>query len=77
MTYNILEEMISTDDVSRISYGIVVHTETEEGKTATILMSVRDITEDRSAIAELVSLCNRLELSPIHLLNVVDDFLNR
>jgi hypothetical protein len=39
-------------------------------------MSVRDMTEDRQEIAELVSLCNHLELSPLHLHDVVEDFLN-
>ena len=77
MIYDILEETGSTDDVSRISCGIVAHSEIEEDKTGTFLMSVRDITEDRSATAKLVSLCNRLELFPIHLLDVVEDFLNR
>lgn len=77
MIYDILEEMIASDDVSRISYGIVVYSESEADGTVTILKAVHNITEDRPAIAELVSLCNRLELSPLHLLDIVDDFLNR
>jgi len=77
MTYDILEEAVSTDDTYRISYGIIVYSESEADGTVTILKSVHDITEDRRAVAELVSLCNRLALSPLHLLDVVDDFLNR
>ena len=42
----------------------------------TILASVSDITEDRPTIAALVSRCNRLELSPMHLLDVIEDFFN-
>ena len=43
--------------------------------SATIVASVHDITSDKDAIAALVDDCNRLELSTIHLLDVVEDFI--
>ena len=78
MTYDVLKEEISTDAARRISYGIVVYSGSKRRDgTATILAAVCDITEDREAISGLVLLCNRLKLSPIHLFDVVEDFLNR
>ena len=40
-------------------------------------LEIRDITLDRPALLELIRLCNRLELSPEHLWDVVEDFLGR
>ena len=77
MTYDVLKEEISTDAARLISYGIVVYSGSKGDGTATVLAAVRDITEDREAISGLVLLCNRLKLSPIHLFDVVEDFLNR
>ena len=77
MTYDVLREGISTDDTRRIFYGIVVYYESKGNGTATVLASVRDITEDREAISGLVSLCNRRKHSPVHLFDVVEDFLSR
>lgn len=62
-------------DSSCIAYGIASYANTEENGTATILVAVHDVTDDKQALAALASLCNRLELSAIHLMNVVEDFL--
>lgn len=40
-----------------------------------IICQVDDITTDEAAIKRLIELCNRLKLSPLHLSDVVDDFL--
>ncbi|MBQ5885475.1 MAG: hypothetical protein IIW79_03615 [Clostridia bacterium] len=53
-----------------------------EGKTAVTFgiscgtVSIDDVTTDRVEIMDLIDKCNRLELSPVHLFAVVEDFLN-
>ncbi len=76
VTYGITEEIYSLGASSRTSYGIAAYANSAEDEaTATIVASVHDISADKQAIAELVLLCNRLELSTVHLLDVVEDFL--
>ena len=59
----------------RTSYDIAAHADSTEDGTATIVASVHDVTADKQALSELVALCNRLELSTIHLNDVMEDFL--
>lgn len=75
VTYGIIEETYFERKTSRTSYGIAAYTNFEEDGTATIVASIHDITTDKQALAELVSLCNSLELSTVHLNDVVEDFL--
>lgn len=75
VTYAIVEERYSFGTTSRTSYGIVALSDLDKDGTATIVASVRDITSDKDALATLVDNCNRLELSTIHLLDVVEDFI--
>lgn len=71
--YGITEEVYSLGERSRLSYGIAAYT--EQDGTATIVASVRDITSDKAKITALVRSCNRLALSPLHLRDVIEDFL--
>ena len=75
VTYGVTEEIYSLGISSRTSYGIAAYADSEENGTATIVASVHDVTADKQSLDELASLCNRLELSTIHLLDVVEDFL--
>lgn len=75
VTYGVTEEIYSLGISSRTSYGIAAYMDSEENGTATIVTSIHDVTTDKRALDKLVSLCNRLELSTIHLLDVVEDFL--
>ncbi len=75
VTYGITEEVYSLGTDFRTAYGIVAYADAEEDGTATILRSVRDITSDKEKLKALVDICNRLKLSTIHLLDVVEDFL--
>ena len=75
ITYGVTEEIYSLGHSFRTSYGIAAYADSEEDGTATIVASVHDVTADKQALIELVSLCNRLELSTIHLNDVVEDFL--
>ena len=67
--------LASTEDCTSTIYGIAAYADAEKDGAATILASVHDVTTDKQALDELVSLCNRLELSSVHLLDVVEDFL--
>lgn len=73
ITYGVVTEAYSLGDTSRISYGIAVYAGTES--TAAVIMSVHDITSEKEKLESLVSLCNRHQLLPEHLCDVIDDFL--
>lgn len=75
ITYEMIEETYSFEGNVRCSYGIAAYANADTDGTATIVASVHDITADRQALAELVSLCNRLEISLLHLDNIIEDFL--
>ncbi len=75
ITYGITEEIYSLGGMTRVAYGIAVYTDAEQDGTASILLSVPDITSDRDKLWELIQKCNRLALSPVHLYDVIDDFL--
>lgn len=72
LTYTLFtEELDSPDEGKYIAYGIEVSNGRGER-----LKTVRDITCDRSALEELVKLCNELDLALCHLDDVVEDFLS-
>lgn len=75
VTYGVTQKIYSLENSSRISYGIAAYAHAEEDGTAVIAASVHDVTTDKQVLAELVALCNRLELSTVHLMDVVEDFL--
>ena len=76
VTYAVAEEKYALGEEKRISYGIVAYANADQDGTATIVASVRDITSDKKRLKKLVGDCNRLELSTVHLLDVVEDFLS-
>lgn len=75
VTYGITEEKYTLGQQTRISYGIAAYSNSEIDGTATIIASVQDISEDREKLSRLVQTCNCLELSVIHLRDVIEDFL--
>lgn len=74
VTYGMTEEVYSLGAERRVSYGIAAYADAEDG-TATIVASIHDVTADKQALSELVETCNRLELSLLHLDDVIEDFL--
>ena len=62
-------------DTTRISYGIVAYADSTTDGLATIVASIRDISNNKTIIEQLADLFNRMELSPIHLNDVIADFL--
>ncbi len=75
ITYGVSEEKYSFDGSTRISYGIVAYADSTTDGIASIVSSVRDISNNKSIIEQLADLLNRMERSPIHLNDVIADFL--
>ena len=75
ITYGMIEEKFVLQGSERISYGIAAYSDAEENGTATIVASVQDVSFDYIQLGKLIDLCNHLELDPIHLKDVMEDFL--
>ena len=75
ITYGIIEEIYSIGCNRRVTYGIAAYSFAEADGTATVIASIHDITDDKEKLSLLVDTCNSLELSVIHLYDVVEDFL--
>ena len=75
ITYAISEEKYTLGNQTRTSYGIVAYSCADQDGSKTIVASVRDVTSNKASLAKLVNDCNRLELSTVHLNDVVEDFL--
>lgn len=68
----ILIRSIHSDDIGdRVGFGIaVVNCE------CVTFSAAHDLSSDENKVADLVKKCNRLNLSPMHLQDVVEDFLS-
>ena len=75
ITYGISEEKYTLGNDRRTSYGIVAYADTKASGTAIIVASVNDITDDETRLLGFVEMCNRNQLSLIHLYDAVEDFL--
>ena len=64
MKYEMTQTSVSMEGITFVSYGIKSHS-----------YAIPDLSTDRRAVEELVALCNRLDLSEIHLLDVAEDFV--
>ncbi len=62
--YKVISSEIEVEGENYITYGIY-------GET----VSVADISTDRERVEKLAELCNRLDLSEIHLIDVAEDFV--
>ena len=75
VTYGIVEERYCLNENERVSYGVVVYSNAETDDTATIISSIHDVTSERLKLLTFINLCNGCKLSPIHLQDVIEDFL--
>ena len=71
--YIVVQSTYKNGDITRIGFGIAA-VEEYDGVT-TILESIPDLSSDINPIECLVEVCNDLQLDPIHLQDVVTDFL--
>ena len=67
--YVAVEEQLSNEETSYVSYGISVRCGDEE------IAHVSDISTNRAEIERLAELCTAEELAPEHLGDVIEDFL--
>lgn len=69
-TYSICESRFHNDEIGDYtSYDIALK------RDDTIILNVSDVFVNREKAENFVFLCNKLELSPIHLYDVLDDIL--
>ena len=71
--YIVVQSMYKNGDITRIGFGIAVMEE-YDGVT-TVLESISGLSLDIEPIEHLVKFCNNLQLYPIHLQDIVSDFL--
>ena len=71
--YVVVKSEYINGDRTRMGYGIAVVEECDG--IVSVLDSVSDICLDVNQVERLVELCNRAELDPIHLHEVVSNFL--
>ena len=76
ITYGVVEEQYAMGSKTRLSYGVAAFDSAEKDGLSTIVASIHDITDNKEDLAELVRQCNLLELSPMHLQDVIEDFLS-
>ena len=62
--YRVMESQVLVEEEKCMSYGI-----------ACCGQNIPDITVSQCGLDELVKLCNQLELSTVHLYDIVEDFL--
>ena len=67
--YEVAEGDFKLDDESYRSYGLVVK------EDDTTLKQIDDVSLEKNDVVNLVKLCNKLELSPVHIDDVIEDFM--
>ena len=72
-TYILIRNTYEMEKNTRNSFGIAVVE--EENDVAIVLESFSDLSSDVTKVEQLVRICNELGLDPIHLSEVVQDFL--
>ena len=68
--YKVIEGTFNVEEKEYIGYGVSVN-----NTTSNEILLFQDISLNKEDIIKLVSLCNELNLDPIHINDVIDDFL--
>ena len=71
--YAVVEGDASAETDFTVTYGITAY----DPSSNRVIAHIGNITCDKKRLEHLVDLCNRGKLSPIHLYDVVEDFLCR
>ncbi len=69
--YSICSGIYRLEGKAHIGYGISVTDIDSNGEIA----KIEDISTSKEDIEKLVALCNSLQLSPLHIQDVIEDFL--
>ncbi len=70
--YRLYEGQYRIEDQMYVGYGISIF-DTDSGKE---LLCIEDITISKEKITSLIKQCNEKGLSPIHIYDVIEDFLS-
>ena len=73
--YAVFEEVRSIDGVLHPVFGIGLYRLSDPCAVPELLLHVGNVSSDRAVLEALAERCNRLGLSPLHLSDVIDDFL--
>lgn len=68
--YILIRDTYSDGTLRRTGYGIAAL-----DRESVTISAAHDLSSNETEVAELVKTCNRLKLSPMHLQDVVEDFL--
>lgn len=69
--YTVFKSKHTIDDITYTSFGIVI-TSTQDNS---VIERIADISTSKEKIKKLVNLCNELSLEPIHIYDVIEDFI--
>lgn len=72
--YIVIQDTYKEEDATSVGFGIAVVE--ERCGVNKILESISNLSKDSKPVEELVQTCNDLQLAPIHLQDVVTDFLS-
>ncbi|MBQ9112314.1 MAG: hypothetical protein IJY08_01955 [Clostridia bacterium] len=72
--YIVVQNTYLNGNASSVRYGLAL-VEEEDGEL-TVLESVSDLSPMLERVRELADMCNTLQLDPIHLNEITQDFLN-
>ena len=75
VTYEMTEGVITLEGKPHVTYGIAARVPSGIGNVGSTIVAVSDISTDVAKVDALIERCNRLALSPVHLHDVVEDFL--
>ena len=75
MIYRLIETQCILENDVCTSYGIAAFANAGSLAPEAAIASIPNVTTDQSKLRELVRLCNLKHLSPIHLDEIVEDFL--
>lgn len=70
ITYKINETVVEVNEKVEISYGVSC---LENGRELEI---IKDLSTDKSKVKKLVNTCNSLQLDPVHLCDIAEDFID-
>lgn len=73
--YEVTEDTYLIDGELKQIYGIAVYSNDKNNAKKTLLKAINNITTDKYKLSQLAKACNSCNLSPIHLKDIVEDFL--
>ena len=74
ITYGVAEEKYAFGNDMRTAYGVVVYSNSPDG-SSTVIATFNDLFSEKGILERFVEKCNRSDLSPMHIEEVIDDLL--